>query len=182
MKFYVVWGHHVNRNEEILEFENQREAEEWAYQNSIESYDSYAGLHGIMSIEDIMEEEDVDYETAEEIYAEYRENEINYNAEVFDENNEYHSAILEDQGRWSLLRLIFKDKNKKEHVIIETKDERKCNAALYNYIKNDLNFESYYSRRIIYKEQKIIEIDYGSWNSFFYIILDEDEDIEDFIS
>lgn len=99
MKFYVVWGHHVNRNEEILEFENQREAEEWAYQNSIESYDSYAGLHGIMSIEDIMEEEDVDYETAEEIYAEYRENEINYNAEVFDENNEYHSAILEDQGR-----------------------------------------------------------------------------------
>jgi hypothetical protein len=80
------------------------------------------------------------------------------------------------------LRLIFKDKNEKEHVIIETKDKRKCNTALYNYIKNDLNFESYYSRNIIYEEQKIIEIDYGSWNSFFYIILDEDEDIEDFIS
>jgi hypothetical protein len=53
-----------------------------AYNLAIEEYDDMAGLHGLRSIEDIMEEEDIDdREDAQEMYNEERESWMDYYVE-----------------------------------------------------------------------------------------------------
>jgi hypothetical protein len=52
-----------------------------AYLMACESYDSYAGLHGIMSEDDYIDEgEAEDYDEAWELYREDRESQIEYEA------------------------------------------------------------------------------------------------------
>jgi len=85
MKFKIYYGHYVNPPDEdepneILDFPNRNKAINYAWQQACEDYDNYAGLHGLRSIEDIMEEEDVDEDEAEDIYNDERENALEYNA------------------------------------------------------------------------------------------------------
>lgn len=61
------------------------EAEKEAYQSACQEYESYAGLHGIRSINDIMEEEDCNEEEAEGYFNEECESWIEY--EVREVNN-----------------------------------------------------------------------------------------------
>jgi len=56
----------------------ERDAMNEAYEAACQEYDSYAGLHGLRSVEQIMEEDDVDAEYAEEVYQQEREDWIEY--------------------------------------------------------------------------------------------------------
>lgn len=63
---------------DVLEFENIEDAERYAWERACQEYESYAGLHGLRDIEQIMEEEDCDEEIAQEYYNEERKGWIDY--------------------------------------------------------------------------------------------------------
>lgn len=66
-----------------------KEAMDIAYDLACQTYEGYEGCHGIRSQSDIMEEEDVTSEEADEIANEERESWISYYIEEYDE--EKHS-------------------------------------------------------------------------------------------
>lgn len=66
--------------EETLEFENEDEAEDYAWECACQQYEGYAGLHGLRSVDQIVEENEVDKEEAEIIYSEERESWLDYYA------------------------------------------------------------------------------------------------------
>ena len=57
---------------------SEEELVELARDYALEEYSSYEGMHGLRSIDDIMEEEEVDYCEAEEIYQDDVETWIGY--------------------------------------------------------------------------------------------------------
>ena len=59
-------------------FEDEEDALFSAYDLACQMYDDIAGLHGIRDIEQIMEEDEVDWYEADNIYNEERENHIDY--------------------------------------------------------------------------------------------------------
>ena len=65
---------------EILEFNNQEEALDYAYEMACQEYDGYAGLHGIRDIDQIMEEDGCDEYEAEQEYNDDRESWVDYEA------------------------------------------------------------------------------------------------------
>ena len=67
-----------NMEWENTDAKDEQEAEQWAFEQACEEYNSYAGIHGIRSVEEIMEEENVEEFEAEEIYNEDRETWIDY--------------------------------------------------------------------------------------------------------
>ena len=77
----------------------------WCYESAIEERESYEGLHGIRSFEQIAEDEGYSPEemspdeTLEvgELYQEEIESDISYNIVPFDETNEEHMRILREQ-------------------------------------------------------------------------------------
>jgi len=69
-------------NWEEIEADNLSDAESLAYELVCEEYDSYAGLHGILSVKEIMEEEGCNEEKALEFYNDDRESWIEYEVEV----------------------------------------------------------------------------------------------------
>lgn len=62
----------------VFEFDSIEEAEHFAWEQACQEYESYAGLHGLRDITQIIEEEDCDEEIAEEYYNEEREGWIDY--------------------------------------------------------------------------------------------------------
>jgi hypothetical protein len=68
----------AREDERIFEFENEDEALKDAFEMACEEYESYAGLHGLRDINDIMEEDNVDEEEAYEIFCEERESWLDY--------------------------------------------------------------------------------------------------------
>lgn len=103
MLYYVSYSCGCGENNEVVSASSLEVAEEYAYQQAVEEYESYEGLHGIRGISDIIAEEFVeeemteeDYEEADEIYREEVENNISYSVEEYDE--EKHRWILEEQG------------------------------------------------------------------------------------
>ena len=94
--FKITFGCGCGENEEYLEFENEAEANKYAYQSAVEDYESYEGLHGIRSMAEIAEEdfnvdlEDLDYDSGtyidiETSYFDERESQIHYSAEEISE-------------------------------------------------------------------------------------------------
>lgn len=94
-------------NEDILPFETTEAAENFAYEMAVENYHSYEGLHGILGINEIAEEdfgvEDLNevydndrslYNDIEIAYYEEIENTISYSAEELTEE-EYLEEIGE---------------------------------------------------------------------------------------
>jgi hypothetical protein len=63
---------------EEVECKDLQAAEEAAYQGACEEYDQYEGLHGLRTVEEIMEEDEVSEKEAEEIYQEERESWLDY--------------------------------------------------------------------------------------------------------
>jgi len=55
---------------EILEFENEEEAMDYAWEMACEDYESYAGLHGLRDHSMIIEEEGIDTGNSDDDYAE----------------------------------------------------------------------------------------------------------------
>lgn len=76
----------ANEDGEIYEFKNEDEAMRFAWEKACEEYDSYAGLHGLRDVEQIMEEDGIDNEDdAWEVYYEERESWLDYEVEEIDE-------------------------------------------------------------------------------------------------
>ena len=66
------------------DFLNEDDAELAAYNEAIEDYDMYAGLYGIRSLKDIIDEDEVDEEEAAQIYSEERESWLDYYVKLDD--------------------------------------------------------------------------------------------------
>jgi len=67
----------------------KNDAETCAYEDACDEYESYAGMHGIRSHSDIMDEDGVDEEEADEIYNEERESWLDYYVKPHDPKNKY---------------------------------------------------------------------------------------------
>ena len=80
---------------ELIEGEvTEDEANDIAYQSAIDDYESYEGMYGLRTIEDIMEEDDIeDFDEAEQMYQNERESWLNYSTEEYDP--EKHDPDLE---------------------------------------------------------------------------------------
>ena len=84
-KYKIFAGSLNNAEYQFTEdFLNENDAELAAYYAAIEDFDMYAGLHGTRSLEDIIEEDDVDNEEAAQIYAEERESWLDYYVKLDD--------------------------------------------------------------------------------------------------
>ena len=68
----------------VEEFKDEEQAQKEAWSLASQEYESIAGEYGIRSIEEIMEEEDMDYEDAEMVFFDERESWIDYSVELYD--------------------------------------------------------------------------------------------------
>lgn len=87
MKFKIRYGLNggfggcENMEWEEIEAEDLDEANKIAWGNACEEYDSMVGLHGLRTVEEIMEEDGEDQEEAEMTYNDDKEDWIEYEAE-----------------------------------------------------------------------------------------------------
>lgn len=70
--------------QQTIECKDEQTALDWAYEDACQEYESYAGLHGLRDIDDIIEEDGVDEDGACEIYEEEREGWLDYWVEETD--------------------------------------------------------------------------------------------------
>jgi len=75
------------QNYEVFKVESRDLAETYAWEKACEEYESYAGMHGLRTIDDIMDEDEVEYDEAEEIFNEERESWLDYVVLDFNEKN-----------------------------------------------------------------------------------------------
>jgi hypothetical protein len=72
------------QNYEVIEDYTLESASTEAYQKACEEYDSYEGMYGLRTVDEIMEEDGIeDYEEAEEVWREERESWLDYVAFPF---------------------------------------------------------------------------------------------------
>ena len=84
--FYGLGGSFGGASEgEVEEFENEDKAEEYAFSCACEKYDNYAGYYGLRDIQQIMEQDEVDENEAEEIFNGERESWLDYYVELVEE-------------------------------------------------------------------------------------------------
>jgi hypothetical protein len=87
MKFAVKYGLSggfggCERNEpEIIDAKSEKEANEYAYERAVEEYQSYEGLHGLRTVGEIMEQDELNEEEAEQAYIEEMEGWLDYYVE-----------------------------------------------------------------------------------------------------
>lgn len=80
--FVGLGGGFGGANEEgEYEFKDEEAALEYAYERACEVYDMYEGSHGLRSVGDIMYEDEIDEECAEDVYNEERDGWIDYHVE-----------------------------------------------------------------------------------------------------
>ena len=68
---------------------SRKDAENQAYQLAVEEYESHEGLHGLRTISDIMDEDEVEEDEAEQIYNDEKEGWLEYYVEPFDSYKDY---------------------------------------------------------------------------------------------
>ena len=68
-------------NYEVMKARSLRDAEEYAYEMACQEYEQYDGMHGLRSISDIMEEDGLSMEDAEQDWQYERESWLDYGAE-----------------------------------------------------------------------------------------------------
>ena len=108
MKFFGTYGCNVDDNEYnvAIEASCSTKALNWCHESAVEERESYEGLHGIRSFEQIAEDEG--YINPEEmspdeglvigeLYEEEIESDIYYNIVPFDDKNEEHMRVLREQ-------------------------------------------------------------------------------------
>ncbi|MFW6246876.1 MAG: hypothetical protein ACOC22_01730 [bacterium] len=96
MKFKVSYGlgggFSGSIEEEILEFKSIEHAQIYAYEKAIETYEMYEGLHGLRTVDEILEEENedvdeddkIDWDEAVRIYIEERDTWLDFSVEPLD--------------------------------------------------------------------------------------------------
>ena len=80
---------------EVIECFSQQEAEDHAYERAKDLYESFAGLHGVMTVEDVAREYEIDDPTSSEAYETYEqhvEEQIDYYTQVYDPDE--HDMLL----------------------------------------------------------------------------------------
>ena len=109
MKYYKIgYSCGCGDNEDYITAQDQKEADEIAWESAIEEYESFEGVHGIRGMAEIAEEDfgieldQLDYNTGDYIdiettYIDERESQLDYWAEEITEK-EYFTGIgeLED--------------------------------------------------------------------------------------
>lgn len=79
MKKWKIYAGSLNRAEYIETFEGTEEqAAKLAWEYACEDFESYAGLHGTRDITDIMIEENLEWDEAEDIFNDERESWLDY--------------------------------------------------------------------------------------------------------
>ena len=99
MKYFIEYGCGCGDEYEVIEAKSEDSAWEHAHQCAIANYQSFEGYHGIMDLDDVKEEYEIEDE--EEAFYQYEqevENTIYYSAIEFDESNEEHVDCLHAQG------------------------------------------------------------------------------------
>ena len=101
--FNIGYGCGCGNNEDYITAVNLKAAENYAYQEAVEEYEMFEGLHGIRGVEDIavddydLDEGDIPDEMYDQIYQDYldeREGQLDYWAEEITEH-EYLVGIGE---------------------------------------------------------------------------------------
>lgn len=81
------------RNFEVIEADNEEQAEKVAYESACEEYESYVGMYGLRDISQIMEEEEVeDEDEALQIFEEERESWLDYSVKPY--SKEYEKKVM----------------------------------------------------------------------------------------
>jgi hypothetical protein len=70
---------------EMIEAESEDQASREAWSSACEDYDGYAGLHGIETVESLMEEQGLSEQEAIEEYNDMRESYIDYECKPWDQ-------------------------------------------------------------------------------------------------
>lgn len=104
--FYIIgWGLGGGfggiQNFEVIKSHSKDNAEKEAYQNAVELYSTYDGMHGLRSVDDIMEEDGVDSDEAETIYNDEMESWLEYSAEPYTKERENKVKDYHYTNRWS---------------------------------------------------------------------------------
>lgn len=94
------------RNYEVIQVDTQEDADKWAWENACEEYERYAGSNGLRSVDEIMEEDDIeDEDEALQVYEEERERWLDYSAVPYSKDyenkvryNHYHNPYKEITG------------------------------------------------------------------------------------
>jgi len=94
-KWYAIYAGSINGAElKDVVFCTEEEANVIAHEYACEDYDTYAGLHGLRDIYQIMEEDEIeDEDDAWSVYVEERESWLDYNIrdiEIEIDENHYH--------------------------------------------------------------------------------------------
>ena len=82
-KFLIKYGlggsFSAEQNEwEEIDVSSFAEAEEYAYEEACQEYETYEGMYGLRTVEEIMEDEDCDEDMALALYLEERESWLYY--------------------------------------------------------------------------------------------------------
>ena len=64
----------------VIEARDLNDANKQAWELACEEYDQYDGMHGLTTVEEFMEEEECDYDTAKQYWEEERESWLDYEA------------------------------------------------------------------------------------------------------
>lgn len=98
MKFIIEYGCDVCTEHLAVEARNYDDAVNYAMESAWRLREGYEGIHGVLDYAEFCEENelDVDNEDSWEEYADMIRQEIQYCAEIFDEENEDHLTILHD--------------------------------------------------------------------------------------
>ena len=97
MKYFIEYGCGCGDEYEVIEAKSEDSAWEHAHQCAISNYQSFEGYHGVMDLDDVKEEYEIeDDEEALSQYEQEVENTIYYSAIEFDESNEEHMNCLHE--------------------------------------------------------------------------------------
>ena len=107
MKFFGTYGCNATNSiyNIVIEARDEQSALKFCYDSAVEDRDSYEGLHGVETWEEVAENEGFiigEMSQAEEsyiddLYADSIESDIIYNVVPFDINNEEHLGALKEQ-------------------------------------------------------------------------------------
>jgi hypothetical protein len=75
----------------VIEAESEDDAAEIAFEMACEHYEKYEGMYGLRTVDEIMEEDELDEEDAESVYSEERDNWLAYTAVAY--SKEYEKKI-----------------------------------------------------------------------------------------
>ncbi len=85
---------------EVIKAKDLDQASSEAFERACEEYESYVGMHGLRSMEEIMEEDGLDGEEAEYTYNDERESWLDYSAEPYSKEYEKKVSVYHYENRY----------------------------------------------------------------------------------